>query len=99
MYISGDWGLQIGLIITELKHRKIRELVYLDNTYEGEYPTEPPFTMSDLEEIYPYASGYSKEHEDYKEEAQEATAQLQAGRRRLFGALEAYYRRIGNRSA
>ena len=74
----GDWGLQIGLIITELKHRK-PELVYFDNTYEGEYPTEPPFTMSDLEEIYPYASGYSKEHEDYKEEAQEATAQLQAG--------------------
>ena len=76
----GDWGLQIGLIITELKHRK-PELVYFDNTYEGEYPTEPPFTMSDLEEIYPYARGYSKEHEDYKEEAQEATAQLQAGRR------------------
>ncbi len=76
----GDWGLQIGLIITELKHRK-PELVYFDNTYEGKYPTEPPFTMSDLEEIYPYASGYSKEHEDYKEEAQEATAQLQAGRR------------------
>ena len=76
----GDWGLQIGLIITELKHRK-PELVYFDNTYEGESPTEPPFTMSDLEEIYPYASGYSKEHEDYKEEAQEATAQLQAGRR------------------
>lgn len=76
----GDWGLQIGLIITELKHRK-PELVYFDNTYEGEYPTEPPFTMSDLEEIYPYASGYSKEHEDYKEEAQEVTAQLQAGRR------------------
>ena len=76
----GDWGLQIGLIITELKHRK-PELVYFDNTYEGEYPTEPPFTMSDLEEIYPYASGYSKEHEYYKEEAQEATAQLQAGRR------------------
>lgn len=76
----GDWGLQIGLIITELKHRK-PELVYFDNTYEGEYQTEPPFTMSDLEEIYPYASGYSKEHEDYKEEAQEATAQLQAGRR------------------
>ena len=79
----GDWGLQIGLIITELKHRK-PELVYFDNTYEGEYPTEPPFTMSDLEEIYPYASGYSKEHEDYKEEAQEATAQLQAGRMRYL---------------
>lgn len=76
----GDWGLQIGLIITELKHRK-PELVYFDPDYTGEYPAEPPFTMADLEEIYPYASGYSKEHEDYKEEAQTATAELQAGRK------------------
>lgn len=76
----GDWGLQIGLIITELKHRK-PELVYFDESYTGEYPKEPPFTMSDLEEIYPYASGYSKEHEEYKVEAQTATAELQAGRR------------------
>ena len=76
----GDWGLQMGLIITELKHRQ-PELVYFEENYDGEYPTEPPFTMSDLEEIYPYASGYSKEHEDYKEEAQTATAELQAGRR------------------
>lgn len=76
----GDWGLQIGLIITELKHRK-PELVYFDPDYTGEYPTEPPFTMADLEEIYPYASGYSKEHEDYKEEAQTATAELQTGRK------------------
>ncbi|MDD7403935.1 MAG: arginine--tRNA ligase [Butyribacter sp.] len=76
----GDWGLQIGLIITELKHRK-PELVYFDENYEGEYPEEAPFTMADLEEIYPYASGYSKEHEDYKKEAQTATAELQAGRK------------------
>ena len=76
----GDWVLQMGLIITELKLRQ-PELVYFEENYDGEYPTEPPFTMSDLEEIYPYASGYSKEHEDYKEEAQTATAELQAGRR------------------
>lgn len=76
----GDWGLQMGLIITELKHRQ-PELVYFDDTYEGEYPKEPPFTMADLEEIYPYASGLSKENPEYKEEAQEATAELQAGRR------------------
>lgn len=76
----GDWGLQIGLIITELKHRH-PELVYFDESFQGEYPQEPPFTMADLEEIYPYASGYSKEHEEYKVEAQTATAQLQAGRR------------------
>ena len=76
----GDWGLQMGLIITELKHRS-PELVYFDESYTGEYPKEPPFTIADLEEIYPYASKYSKEHEEYKEEAQEATAQLQAGYR------------------
>lgn len=75
----GDWGLQIGLVITELKHRQ-PELVYFDDSFEGEYPQEAPFTMDDLEEIYPYASGYSKEHEEYKLEAQQATADLQAGK-------------------
>ncbi len=74
----GDWGLQIGLIITELKKRQ-PELTYFDESFEGEYPEEAPFTISDLEEIYPYASGYSKEHEDYLVEAQEATVSLQEG--------------------
>ena len=76
----GDWGLQIGLIITELSKRK-PELVYFDESYEGEYPEEAPFTMADLEEIYPYATGRSKEDPAYKEEAQQATAELQAGRK------------------
>ena len=74
----GDWGLQIGLIITELKKRQ-PELPYFDDSFEGEYPEEAPFTISDLEEIYPYASGYSKEHKDYLQEAQQATARLQEG--------------------
>lgn len=76
----GDWGLPIGLIITELKKRD-PELVYFDENFEGEYPEEAPFSISGLEEIYPYASQYSKEHPEYKEEAQEAVAQLQAGRK------------------
>lgn len=74
----GDWGLQIGLIITEVKKRQ-PELPYFDESFSGEYPEEAPFTISDLEEIYPYASGYSKEHEDYLLEAQQATAKLQDG--------------------
>ena len=74
----GDWGLQIGLIITELKKRQ-PELPYFDENFQGEYPEEAPFTISDLEEIYPYASGYSKEHKDYLQEAQQATARLQEG--------------------
>lgn len=76
----GDWGLPIGLIITELRKRQ-PDLVYFDENYEGEYPEEAPFVIADLEEIYPYASKYSKEHEEYKLEAQEATAELQAGRK------------------
>ncbi len=76
----GDWGLQIGLIITELKKRQ-PQLPYFDEGFTGEYPEEAPFTISDLEEIYPYASGYSKEHEDYLKEAQDATALLQYGHR------------------
>jgi arginyl-tRNA synthetase len=76
----GDWGLQIGLIITELKKRQ-PQLPYFDEGFTGEYPEEAPFTISDLEEIYPYASGYSKEHEDYLKEAQDATALLQDGHR------------------
>ena len=76
----GDWGLQMGLIITELSKRK-PELVYFDECYEGEYPKEAPFTVSELEEIYPTASGKSKTDEAYKNEALEATLQLQQGRR------------------
>lgn len=74
----GDWGLQIGLIITEVKKRQ-PELPYFDENFTGEYPKEAPFTIRDLEEIYPYASAYSKEHEDYLAEAQQATAMLQEG--------------------
>lgn len=76
----GDWGLQMGLIITELKERK-PELVYFDESYTGEYPEEPPFTISELEEIYPTASGKSKEDAAYKEAAMQATFELQNGRR------------------
>ena len=75
----GDWGLQMGLIITELKHRK-PELVYFDDSYTGEYPEEAPFTISELEEIYPCASGKSKEDEAYRNEALEATHLLQQGK-------------------
>ena len=76
----GDWGLQMGLIIVELKERK-PDLVYYNESYTGEYPTEAPFTISELEDIYPTASKKSKEDEAFREAAMEATSQLQAGRR------------------
>ncbi len=74
----GDWGLQMGLIIYELSLRK-PELPYFDEEFDGEYPKEAPFTISELEEIYPMASGKSKEDAAYKEKAMEATFKLQNG--------------------
>ena len=75
----GDWGLQMGLIVTELRHRQ-PDLPYFDDNWQGEYPKEPPFTISELEEIYPSASARSKEDEAYRQEALEATKLLQNGK-------------------
>ena len=83
----GDWGLQLGLIITELQLRK-PDLVYYDENFEGEYPEEAPFTISELEEIYPTASGKSKVDEAYKEAALKATHELQQGRRGYRALLQ-----------
>lgn len=76
----GDWGLQMGLIIMELKNRK-PELLYFDGAYEGEYPKEAPFTLAELDEIYPSATARSKEDEEFKKAAQQATVLLQNGHR------------------
>ena len=76
----GDWGLQMGLIITGLRERK-PEMVYFDEDFQGEYPKEAPFTISELEEIYPAASARSKEDPEYKARAMEATYKLQSGNR------------------
>ncbi|MCR4605280.1 MAG: arginine--tRNA ligase [Eubacterium sp.] len=74
----GDWGLQMGLIIAELK-KMSPELPYFDESFFGEYPKEAPFSISDLEEIYPRASARSKEDEEFRLEAEENTRKLQEG--------------------
>ena len=74
----GDWGYQMGLIITELKKRQ-PELPYFDEDFAGNYPEEAPFTIGELEEIYPTASAKAKEDEAYREEALHATYLLQNG--------------------
>lgn len=74
----GDWGLQMGLIIEEL-HDRQPDLVYFDPDYTGEYPSEPPFTISELEDIYPAASAKSKVDAAFRERAQQATFKLQSG--------------------
>ncbi len=75
----GDWGLQMGLIIAELKERQ-PDLPYFDPDFTGEYPAEPPFTISELEEIYPTASAKKKEDAAFAEKAHTATFELQQGR-------------------
>lgn len=75
----GDWGLQMGLIIEQLRVEQ-PELVYFDESYTGEYPSEAPFTISELEKIYPTASARSKEDEAFKEKAHIATLELQKGK-------------------
>ena len=74
----GDWGLQMGLVITELKERR-PDLIYFDESYTGEYPTEAPFTISEMEELYPTASKKSKEDAEYKARAMEVTYKMQSG--------------------
>ncbi len=74
----GDWGLPMGLVIYELQTRQ-PNLPYFDESFTGDYPKEPPFTVGDLEEMYPTASKKSKEDADYKAKAMEATVKLQSG--------------------
>ena len=83
----GDWGLQMGLVITEVSKRN-PDLPYFDPLFTGEYPAEAPFTVSELEEIYPYASAKSKEDPDYYAEAMEATHRLQSGDRGMRALWE-----------
>lgn len=74
----GDWGYQMGLIITELRERK-PDLPYFDDAFSGDYPADAPFTIAELEEIYPTASGKAKEDEEYRKKALQATYLLQNG--------------------
>ena len=76
----GDWGLQMGMVISEVARRQ-PNLPYFDESFEGEYPEEAPFTIDELEEIYPYASKLAKSDEAVMEAAKQATVELQQGRR------------------
>ncbi len=74
----GDWGLQMGDIIEEVRDRK-PDLPYFDENFKGEYPKEAPFTISELEEIYPCASKKTKEDPVFSARCHEATVKLQQG--------------------
>ncbi|MGN0513700.1 MAG: arginine--tRNA ligase [Lachnospiraceae bacterium] len=72
----GDYGLQMGLIIEQLRDLK-PDLPYFDESFTGEYPKEAPFTISELEQIYPVASAKSKEDPEFMERAHQATLKIQ----------------------
>ena len=74
----GDWGLQMGLVIEAVKDAQ-PELPYFDPQFQGEYPAEAPFTIGDLEEIYPAASARAKTDVAFSERAHQATLKLQQG--------------------
>ncbi|MBE6927819.1 MAG: arginine--tRNA ligase [Ruminococcaceae bacterium] len=88
----GDWGLQMGLIIAELRERH-PDLPYFDDSFDGAYPEEAPFTISELEEIYPFASGKSKVDAVFAEKAHQATFELQ-NRKRGYYALWEHIMRV-----
>lgn len=101
----GDWGLQMGQLITQVEI-EYPDLPYFDERFDGPYPDESPVTVDDLARLYPIASAACKEDEARKAEAQKATAELQAGRpgyRALWrhfvdvskAALEADYQELG----
>jgi arginyl-tRNA synthetase len=75
----GDWGLQMGQLISEIGLRGTAP-VYFDEAFKGPYPEEAPVTMSDLEELYPAASAACKADPARLELARKATAELQTGR-------------------
>ncbi len=75
----GDWGLQMGHLVTELQDEQ-PGLIYFDAAYTGPYPAEPPVTIDDLGRLYPQASAKAKADEARNERSQKAVAELQAGR-------------------
>ena len=83
----GDWGLQMGHLISELEIEK-PSLVYFDAEYDGSYPETPPVTMEDLARLYPQASRAAKDDDERMERSRIATAELQAGRKGYRALLD-----------
>lgn len=75
----GDWGLQMGHLITELQEEQ-PELPYFDADNSGPFPAESPVSIDDLSRLYPQASKKAKEDPDRNALSQAAVAEMQAGR-------------------
>jgi arginyl-tRNA synthetase len=75
----GDWGTQMGMLISELRRRE-PNLPYFDESISDNYPAEAPIAISDLELMYPEASKKCKADKELMAEAVVCTDQLQKGR-------------------
>lgn len=75
----GDWGLQMGHLITELAEEQ-PDLPYFDVANLGPFPSESPVTIEDLSRLYPQASAKAKADPERNARSQAAVAELQAGR-------------------
>jgi len=75
----GDWGLQMGQLISEIAIEQ-PGLPYFDVNFTGPYPERSPVTMDELETLYPRASAACKADPARLEAARRATVDLQAGR-------------------
>lgn len=87
----GDWGRPMGLIICEISKR-YPDLPYFDKDYIGEYPSQCPVTINELNQIYPYASSRAKEDNEYLEEAREFTNRLQNKERGIYDLWKSFYK-------
>jgi arginyl-tRNA synthetase len=75
----GDWGLQMGQLISELALRR-PDLPYFVDADCSPYPEDSPVTIDDLEELYPAAAAACKADPARREAARQATLELQSGR-------------------
>ena len=74
----GDWGFQMGLLITALGERDPASPFVAQG--DGPFPAESPVTLDDLERLYPTAAARAKAEPEFRDRARRATAELQAGR-------------------
>lgn len=75
----GDWGLQIGLVITELQVRYPEWRCFAAD-FDPAADEIAPLNTALLSEVYPFASKKSKTDEEYAKKAHQATYELQNGR-------------------
>ena len=73
----GDWGFQMGLLITAIAEQQ-PDLPYFDATATV-FPESAPVILDDLERIYPEAMARTRSDKEFADRARTATVRLQQG--------------------